>query len=159
MTAKIIDGNAVARYVRDQWKKRVDALKDAGITPGLAVLIVGENPASRVYVRNKVKACAEVGLHSETHAFPATATEAQVIALEKAKGAPIDGANLEPSITRTSAIRFLWRSLKSLKSGCFSSSGMPMTLHSRGKRLPEPAMLMCPSAVRKKFDLVFAMPS
>lgn len=79
MTAKIIDGNAVAQHVRGQWKKRVDMLKAQGVTPGLAVLIVGENPASRVYVRNKVKACAEVGLHSETHAFPANATEAQII--------------------------------------------------------------------------------
>ena len=79
MTAKIIDGNAVARHVRGEWKKRVDALKARGITPGLAVVIVGNNPASRLYVRNKVKACAEVGLHSETHEFPADAGEAPII--------------------------------------------------------------------------------
>jgi methylenetetrahydrofolate dehydrogenase (NADP+) / methenyltetrahydrofolate cyclohydrolase len=72
MSAKIIDGNAVARHVRLEWKKRVEALKSQGITPGLAVVIVGNNPASRVYVRNKVKACAEVGLHSEVHEFPET---------------------------------------------------------------------------------------
>lgn len=71
MTAKIIDGNAVARHVRSEWKKRVEALKAKHVIPGLAVIIVGENPASRVYVRNKVKACAEVGLHSEVHEFPA----------------------------------------------------------------------------------------
>jgi methylenetetrahydrofolate dehydrogenase (NADP+)/methenyltetrahydrofolate cyclohydrolase len=71
MTAKIIDGNAVARHVRAEWKKRVEALKAKRVTPGLAVIIVGNNPASRVYVRNKVKACAEVGLHSEAHEFPA----------------------------------------------------------------------------------------
>jgi methylenetetrahydrofolate dehydrogenase (NADP+) / methenyltetrahydrofolate cyclohydrolase len=80
MTAKIIDGNAVARHVRCEWKKRVDALKARGITPGLAVIIVGNNPGSRVYVRNKVKACAEVGLHSETHEFAADALEAPIIA-------------------------------------------------------------------------------
>lgn len=80
MTAKIIDGNAVARHVRGEWKKRVDILKARGITPGLAVIIVGDNPASRIYVRNKVKACAEVGLHSETHEFPANTNEDAVIA-------------------------------------------------------------------------------
>ena len=79
MTAKIIDGNAVARQVRGEWKKRVDALKAHGVTPGLAVVIVGDNPASRLYVRNKVKACAEVGLHSETHEFPADAGEAAIV--------------------------------------------------------------------------------
>jgi methylenetetrahydrofolate dehydrogenase (NADP+) / methenyltetrahydrofolate cyclohydrolase len=80
MTAKIIDGNAVAKHVRGQWKKRVEALTARGVTPGLAMVIVGNNPASRVYVRNKVKACGEVGLHSEVHELPADATEAQVIA-------------------------------------------------------------------------------
>ncbi len=79
MTAKIIDGKAVARHVRGEWKKRVEALKARGVTPGLAVVIVGDSPASRVYVRNKVKACAEVGLHSETHAFPEDAAAAAVI--------------------------------------------------------------------------------
>ena len=80
MTAKIIDGNAVARHVRGEWKKRVEMLKARGITPGLAVIIVGDSPASRVYVRNKVRACAEVGLHSETHEFPATAAEQSIVA-------------------------------------------------------------------------------
>jgi methylenetetrahydrofolate dehydrogenase (NADP+)/methenyltetrahydrofolate cyclohydrolase len=79
MTAKIIDGNAVARHVRAEWKKRVDALKAKRVTPGLAVIIVGDNPASRVYVRNKVKACAEVGLHSEVHEFPANVAPEVVI--------------------------------------------------------------------------------
>ena len=79
MTAKIIDGNAVARHVRGEWKKRVDALKARGVTPGLAVVIVGNNPASRLYVRNKVKACGEVGLHSETHEFPADAGEESIV--------------------------------------------------------------------------------
>ena len=79
MSAKIIDGNAVARHVRGEWKKRVDALKAGGVTPGLAVIIVGDSPASRVYVRNKVRACAEVGLHSETHEFPATVAEQAIL--------------------------------------------------------------------------------
>ena len=79
MTAKIIDGNAVARQVRSEWKKRVEALKARGVTPGLAVIIIGNNPASRVYVRNKVKACAEVGLHSEVHEFPVDTPEQAVL--------------------------------------------------------------------------------
>lgn len=71
MSAKIIDGNAIARSVRAQWKSRVRALEARGITPGLAVIIAGENPASKIYVRNKVRACAEVGLRSDVHAFAA----------------------------------------------------------------------------------------
>ncbi len=78
MTAKLIDGNAIAKHVRSQWKARVDALKAKGITPGLAVVIVGDNPASRIYVRNKVRACSDVGLHSETHELPVGASQAEV---------------------------------------------------------------------------------
>lgn len=79
MTAKIIDGNAVARHVRQEWKKRADALRADGVIPGLAVIIIGDSPASKVYVRNKVRACADVGLHSEVHEFPATVAPDEVI--------------------------------------------------------------------------------
>lgn len=79
MTAKLIDGNVVARHVRAQWQKRVDALKAKGVVPGLAVIIVGENPASKVYVRNKTRACAEVGLRSETHELPANVPQAELV--------------------------------------------------------------------------------
>jgi methylenetetrahydrofolate dehydrogenase (NADP+)/methenyltetrahydrofolate cyclohydrolase len=79
MTAKVIDGNAVARHVRAQWQKRVDALKAKGVVPGLAVIIVGDNPASKVYVRNKIRACAEMGLRSETHALPANVPQAELV--------------------------------------------------------------------------------
>jgi len=75
MTAKIIDGKAIAKTVREEWKERVDDLKKRGITPGLAVIIVGDNPASRVYVNNKIKACEEVGLHSEVHEMPNDTSE------------------------------------------------------------------------------------
>lgn len=78
MTAKIIDGNAAAREVRAGCKKRADALKAQGITPGLAVIIVGHDPASRAYVRNKMSACAETGVHSEMHEFEAGCSEAVV---------------------------------------------------------------------------------
>lgn len=79
MTAKIIDGVALARKVRDEYRQRVERLKNAGCVPGLAVILVGENPASAVYVQNKVKACEEVGLRSEVYRFPADASEEAVL--------------------------------------------------------------------------------
>ena len=80
MTGKIIDGKAIAQEVRAEWKVRADALKARGITPGLAVIIVGEDPASKVYVANKVKACAELGLHSEHIVLSADTSEATLLA-------------------------------------------------------------------------------
>ncbi|OGS92340.1 MAG: bifunctional methylenetetrahydrofolate dehydrogenase/methenyltetrahydrofolate cyclohydrolase [Gallionellales bacterium GWA2_60_18] len=80
MVAQIIDGKAIAQEVRAEWKVRADALKARGITPGLAVIIVGEDAASKVYVANKVKACAELGLHSEHIALPADTSEAALLA-------------------------------------------------------------------------------
>jgi len=74
VTARIIDGVEVARRVRADWKPRVERVRAAGVTPGLAVVMVGENPASQVYVRNKVRACREIGIHSEEHLFPESAT-------------------------------------------------------------------------------------
>jgi len=79
MTAKIIDGKTIAQQVRAEWKLRADALKARGTTPGLAVIIVGEDPASKVYVANKVKACAELGLHSEHIVLPADTSEATLL--------------------------------------------------------------------------------
>jgi methylenetetrahydrofolate dehydrogenase (NADP+) / methenyltetrahydrofolate cyclohydrolase len=70
MTAKLIDGIAVAKKVRSQLKERVQRLTADGIQPGLAVVLVGVNPGSKVYVRNKARACEEVGVHSEIHEFP-----------------------------------------------------------------------------------------
>ncbi len=80
MTAQIIDGKTIAQQVRAEWKERADALKARGITPGLAVIIVGEDPASKVYVANKVKACAELGLHSEHVVMSADTPEAVLLA-------------------------------------------------------------------------------
>jgi len=79
MTAKIIDGKAIARAVREEWKEQVEDLKKNGITPGLAVIIVGENPASRVYVNNKIKACNETGLHSEVYEMPNYTSEKDLL--------------------------------------------------------------------------------
>lgn len=79
MTAKIIDGNAIAKEVRAQWKERAERLKAKGVMPGLAVIIVGDDPASQVYVRNKVRACAEAGLYSEKIELPASVSEAGLL--------------------------------------------------------------------------------
>ncbi len=79
MTARIIDGKAIAQEVRAEWKVRADQLKARGTTPGLAVIIVGEDPASQVYVANKVKACAELGLHSEHIVMSADTPEATLL--------------------------------------------------------------------------------
>jgi len=71
MSAKIIDGRAVAAEIRSECRERVRGLKDKfGIVPGLAVILVGDDPASAVYVRNKVRACAEVGIRSTKLQFP-----------------------------------------------------------------------------------------
>jgi len=80
MSAILIDGVAVSKVIRGKWKQRVELLKAQGVTPGLAVILVGNNPASQVYVRNKVKACGEMGLHSELHQLPADTSEQAVLA-------------------------------------------------------------------------------
>jgi methylenetetrahydrofolate dehydrogenase (NADP+)/methenyltetrahydrofolate cyclohydrolase len=79
MTAQIINGKEIAIKVREQWKLRADSLKAKDILPGLAVVIVGDNPASQVYVRNKIKACHEVGLHSELHDLPEDISETMLL--------------------------------------------------------------------------------
>jgi len=80
MTAQLIDGNALSRQLRADVSARVTALKAKGITPGLAVILVGDNPASQVYVRNKVKACEDTGMHSVLERWPATLSEAELLA-------------------------------------------------------------------------------
>jgi methylenetetrahydrofolate dehydrogenase (NADP+)/methenyltetrahydrofolate cyclohydrolase len=80
VSAKIIDGVAVARKIRDECRGRVHALQaKTGQVPGLAVIIVGENPASLLYVRNKLKACAEIGIRSYRFDFPAAVAQAEVV--------------------------------------------------------------------------------
>ena len=79
MTAHRIDGNALSQKLRAEVTLRTTALKAKGITPGLAVILIGENPASQVYVRNKVKACHDSGLHSILEKHPASLTEAALL--------------------------------------------------------------------------------
>lgn len=80
MVAKVIDGRALAQRVRQDCAARVRALRERGIVPGLVVLLVGENPASAVYVNNKARACAEVGIAGEVRRFPADVDEATLLA-------------------------------------------------------------------------------
>jgi methylenetetrahydrofolate dehydrogenase (NADP+) / methenyltetrahydrofolate cyclohydrolase len=91
MTAQIIDGTALSKKLRADVTSRTAALKAKGITPGLAVILVGDNPASQVYVRNKVKACHDSGLHSVLENHPASLTEAALLAR-------IEALNRDPSI-------------------------------------------------------------
>ncbi|MFT4195321.1 bifunctional methylenetetrahydrofolate dehydrogenase/methenyltetrahydrofolate cyclohydrolase FolD [Ottowia sp.] len=91
MTAQLIDGNALSRQLRAEVKARAAALTARGTPPGLAVVLVGDNPASQVYVRNKVKACEEAGLHSVLEKYDATLTEAALLAR-------IDALNADRSI-------------------------------------------------------------
>ncbi len=89
--AAIIDGVALSAQLREDVTRRTLALKARGITPGLAVVLVGDNPASQVYVRNKVKACADSGLHSVLERYDADMSEAALLAR-------IDALNKDPSI-------------------------------------------------------------
>jgi len=79
MTAQLIDGIGLSAQLRTQVAQRAAALRTRGIVPGLAVVLVGEDPASQVYVRNKVKACQDNGLHSVLERHPATLSEADLL--------------------------------------------------------------------------------
>ena len=91
MTAQLIDGNALSRQLRAEVAQRATALKARGTTPGLAVVLVGDNPASQVYVRNKVKACEDAGFHSVLEKYDASMTEAELLAR-------VEALNNDPSI-------------------------------------------------------------
>lgn len=79
-TAVRLDGNALAQELRAGFAERVNELKQQGVTPGLAVVLVGADPASEVYVRNKVNGCLAIGMHSEKIVYPAEVTQAEVLA-------------------------------------------------------------------------------
>jgi methylenetetrahydrofolate dehydrogenase (NADP+)/methenyltetrahydrofolate cyclohydrolase len=80
VTARVIDGKAIAERYRAELQVRVARLRDRGVVPGLAVVIVGEDPASKVYVRNKTLACEAIGMRSQVHALAADTSQAQLIA-------------------------------------------------------------------------------
>jgi len=91
VTATLIDGVAIATTIRGEVAAKVAELRRAGIVPGLAVVLVGDNPASQIYVRSKGKACLEAGMHSETIVLPLDTSEATLLAT-------IDRLNADPAI-------------------------------------------------------------
>ncbi|MBK8006305.1 MAG: bifunctional methylenetetrahydrofolate dehydrogenase/methenyltetrahydrofolate cyclohydrolase FolD [Gemmatimonadetes bacterium] len=91
MSARIIDGVALGKVIRQEVAAEAAALKARGITPGLAVVLVGENPASKAYVGSKEKACLEAGMHSVKVTRPAEITEAELLAI-------VDQLNTDPTI-------------------------------------------------------------
>ena len=91
MTAKRIDGKIISDFFRAEYKVRVDRLIAQGSRPGLAVVIVGNDPASQVYVRNKARACEAIGMHSEVHARAGDISQAELTAF-------IETLNVDPAI-------------------------------------------------------------
>jgi methylenetetrahydrofolate dehydrogenase (NADP+)/methenyltetrahydrofolate cyclohydrolase len=91
--ARVLDGVAIAAEIKSEVAQQVAAARAAGYTPGLAVVLVGENPASQIYVRSKVKTCAELGIYSEMHTPPANITTEALLALVESLNArdEIDG--------------------------------------------------------------------
>ncbi|HEY5538481.1 MAG TPA: tetrahydrofolate dehydrogenase/cyclohydrolase catalytic domain-containing protein, partial [Thermoplasmata archaeon] len=79
MGAEIIDGKKIAETIRAELRPRIDALRARGVTPGLAAVLVGDNPASALYVKMKGQACAEMGLHSVTVRLPADAMTSRLL--------------------------------------------------------------------------------
>ncbi len=91
MPAELLDGIAVARVIRDEVAAEVRVQRARGVVPGLAVVLVGEDPASTVYVRNKGRACEEAGMHSVTIRLAASTTQAELLAV-------VDQLNADPAI-------------------------------------------------------------
>jgi methylenetetrahydrofolate dehydrogenase (NADP+)/methenyltetrahydrofolate cyclohydrolase len=91
VSARIIDGNAIGKAIRDELKGDIERLGSQGIVPGLTVVLVGDNPASQVYVRMKGKAAGELGMKSDTVRLPAQTPEKELLAL-------LDGLNADPTV-------------------------------------------------------------
>jgi methylenetetrahydrofolate dehydrogenase (NADP+)/methenyltetrahydrofolate cyclohydrolase len=80
VAARILNGTEIGRQIQEELRQEIEELKQAGITPGLAAVLVGENPASHIYVRSKIRACEALGLHSERLTPPASITTEELIA-------------------------------------------------------------------------------
>jgi methylenetetrahydrofolate dehydrogenase (NADP+)/methenyltetrahydrofolate cyclohydrolase len=91
VSARLIDGTAIAQGIRTEVAEQVSGLRARGVVPGLAVVLVGEDPASQIYVRSKGKACQDAGMHSETMVMPAETSETELLAV-------IDRLNADPAI-------------------------------------------------------------
>jgi len=91
MSASIIDGRALSAGIREELKREVDGLAARGVVPGLTVVLVGDDPASQVYVRNKAAACGKIGIRSEVIRLPGETPESELLAL-------IEGLNRKPDV-------------------------------------------------------------
>ena len=91
MPMNLIDGKAIAQKINEESRAAVAELKAKGLTPGLAVVLVGADPASQAYVRSKDKMCREIGMHSVKHELPAETTQEQLIAI-------VQELNADPAI-------------------------------------------------------------
>ncbi len=100
--AEILSGTALAAKIRGELKERTADLKQRGITPGLAVILVGDDPASQVYVRNKTKACEEIGYYHEQYNLPATISEGEILDLveELNQSEKIDGILIQAPLPK-----------------------------------------------------------
>jgi len=115
MSAKIIDGKQIAADIRAELKTEVAALKEQGVIPGLGVVLVGDDPASKSYVGAKEKACGEIGIYSDDNRLPADTTQEELLAL-------VEQMNQDPKIKAywcncpcqsiSTSRRFLWRSIR-----------------------------------------------
>lgn len=92
MSARIIDGKTLAQKLKEEVKQEVNELRNKGVIPGLAVILVGDDSASRVYVNGKKRACEEAGIHSEEYVFPSTASQNELKTL-------IEELNVKPEIS------------------------------------------------------------
>ena len=81
MTCVVMDGRVISKEIKEKIRKEVEVLKSRGVVPGLAAVLVGENPASVIYVRNKRKACEESGIYSEGHHLPQSVTQGELLDL------------------------------------------------------------------------------
>lgn len=92
MKAEIIDGKKIAADIRASLKERIDRVRDAkGRPPGIVVILIGDDPASQLYVRNKKRACEEIGINSRVHQLPATVTQSALLSV-------IEGYNHDPAV-------------------------------------------------------------
>lgn len=91
MAAVVIDGKVISKEIKDKVRQEAEGLKKRGVTPGLAAVLVGENPASVIYVRNKRKACEESGIYSEGHTLPESTSQSELLGL-------IERLNQDPKI-------------------------------------------------------------
>ena len=124
-----IDGKAVAAKIRAQVAQDVETLKARGICPGMAVVLVGDDPASKIYVNNKKKACAETGIYSEEHLLPAETTQEELLAL-------IEKLNADERSTASSCsprCRSIWTKSSSSSISTRARMWMPSTRTTWGK--------------------------